>query len=117
MSVEGQNEGQKSALTQLRESIAKQQEQHEEAVKNDTIEREEKYSIMMEVPDVAEADEDGDFSLERFEQLAKKVDVLYHNYLVSKEQAIKASDNMANALKELAQGMKDIISEGFKTRF
>lgn len=54
---------------------------------------------------------------ERYEQLTKKVEALFHNYTVSEESFIQANDDMRNAYKELARCFEELLLEGIKTRF
>lgn len=112
-----ENEGQNSALQQLRESIKMQQADNAMEMMKDAIERLEKYDIPMEVPEIKEPSDSFEFDLERYQQLTRKVDALYNNYLVSKQEFIQSSDKMAIQLKELANTLDETLSESIKPRF
>lgn len=71
---------------------------------------------LLEIPEITT--EPGETkSDERYEQLTKKVEALFHNYTVSEEKFIQANDDMRNAYKELARCFEELLLEGIKTRF
>jgi hypothetical protein len=79
-------------------------------------------STLLQVPEVIEGSL-GEFKAERYTQLCKKVDVLYHNYLVSTEQLLENPiDEEKNkifqeTIKELSSVYEDLLLEGVKIRW
>lgn len=119
--MEQSNEGQKSALQTLRENIEKRKAEVTLPDLNGAINvykgGYEVKAYILDIPEIKEPSEIAEFDLERYQQLTRKVDVIYNNYLVSKQEFIQASEKMAESLKLLAKTLDDTLAEGYKPRW
>lgn len=115
--MENSNNGQKKALLTLREKI--EQRKKERTIIESPLQESNLKVIhsLMEVPEIKEPNDIAEFDMERYEQLTRKVDALYNNYIVSKQEFLKASDGMAESLKDLANSLDETLSEGTKPRW
>jgi formyltetrahydrofolate synthetase len=112
--------GQNSALSKLRESIQAKREQRQ-AVFQSALPLEAKLELM-EAPRIT-CEDNTEFSLERYEQLCRSMNVLYHNYLYWSENLNKdislegTQEGFKLSLRDLTLTMEALLSESVKVRF
>lgn len=120
--VEAKNEAEDNNLDILRARIQERREQREKEKLEVVQLAEEIKRTLLSVPEVTDESK-AEFNLLRHTQLCQKVDVLYHNYLVSLDKLIEnPTDEESNkifqeAIKELSVVYDDLLFEGIKPRF
>jgi hypothetical protein len=117
MGIEETNKSQESNLSKLRASIQAQRELRnaQSQLAPENFPSAPKLELCV-VPEIT-ADNNVEFNLERHTQLCQKVDVLYHNYLVGKQNWKTNEDGFEKALRELCVCFDELLDEGLKVRW
>jgi hypothetical protein len=116
------NEVAENNLSILRLKIEEKRKQREEERLKAVELADEIKHIFLPVSEVIEGSL-GEFRAERYTQLCKKVDVLYHNYLVSIEQLLEnptdenSNKTFQDTIKELSSIYEELLLEGIKIRW
>ena len=109
MEIEQTNQEQENSLAKLRASIQAQREHQAEQMKLEFPPQKREF---LPVPEITLPDKT-EFSLERYQELCAKVDILYHNFLTAQEQ----NENVLEVMRELARCFDSFITEGLKIRW
>lgn len=117
------NIAQDNALSELRERIQAKRELTEQ-IANEPSKFVPDPRVLVEVPDVdVMPDEIGNFRLERFMSLQKRLDALYGNFIYWKDKLLKDSTNSSliadyeHTLIDLIRCIDSYVSESIKARF